>query len=184
MGFVFLSVLHALRCTSPPDCCWSGCCSVGRLCPNLCDLMDCSMPGLPVLHYLQEFCSNLCPLNWWCHPTTSSSVTPFSSCPQSFPASGSALHINHRKLTKMIKWTTALCNLMKLWAMSCRATQDGCVMVESSDKTWSTGEGNSKPLKHSSLENPMNSMKNTSHMWSINTTPSTISVWIYAHLSA
>ena len=32
-------------------------------------------------------------------------------------------------------------------------------MVESSDKTWSTGEGNSKPLKHSSLENPMNSMK-------------------------
>ena len=34
-------------------------------------------------------CSNSCPLSWWCHPTTSSSVTPFSSCPQSFPASGS-----------------------------------------------------------------------------------------------
>ena len=33
-------------------------------------------------------CSNLCPLNWWCYSTTSSSVTPFS-CPQSFPASGS-----------------------------------------------------------------------------------------------
>ena len=29
-----------------------------------------------------------CPLNWWCCPTTSSSVVPFSSCPQSFPASG------------------------------------------------------------------------------------------------
>ena len=30
-----------------------------------------------------------CPLSWWCHPTISSSVVPFSSCPQSFPASGS-----------------------------------------------------------------------------------------------
>ena len=32
---------------------------------------------------------NPCPLNWWCHPTISSSVIPFSSCPQSFSASGS-----------------------------------------------------------------------------------------------
>ena len=30
-----------------------------------------------------------CPLSWWCHPTILSSVAPFSSCPQSFPASGS-----------------------------------------------------------------------------------------------
>ena len=34
-------------------------------------------------------CSNSCPLSWWCHPTISSSVVPYSSCPQSFPASGS-----------------------------------------------------------------------------------------------
>ena len=34
-------------------------------------------------------CSNSCPLSWWCHPTVSSSVIPFSSCLQSFPASGS-----------------------------------------------------------------------------------------------
>ena len=33
--------------------------------------------------------SNSCPLSWWCHPTISSSVLPFSYCPQSFPASGS-----------------------------------------------------------------------------------------------
>ena len=33
--------------------------------------------------------SNPCQLSWWCHPTVSSSVVPFSSCPQSFPASGS-----------------------------------------------------------------------------------------------
>ena len=43
--------------------------------------------------------------------------------------------------------------------MLLRATQDGQVMVDSSDKTWSTGEGNGKPLQYSCLENPMNSMK-------------------------
>ena len=32
--------------------------------------------------------SNSCPLSWWCHPNISSSVVPFSSCPQSFPVSG------------------------------------------------------------------------------------------------
>ena len=36
-------------------------------------------------------CSHSCPLSWWCHPTISSSVVPFSSCLQSFPASGSFL---------------------------------------------------------------------------------------------
>ena len=40
-----------------------------------------------------------------------------------------------------------------------RATQDGQVLVESSDKTWSTGERNDKPLQYSCLENTMNSMK-------------------------
>ena len=43
--------------------------------------------------------------------------------------------------------------------MLCRATQDGWVMAESSDKTWFTGEGNGKPLQYSCLENPMKSMK-------------------------
>ena len=39
------------------------------------------------------------------------------------------------------------------------ATQDGRVMVERSDRMWSTGEGNGKPLQYSCLENPMNSVK-------------------------
>ena len=43
--------------------------------------------------------------------------------------------------------------------MLCRAIQKGQVMVEKSDKTWSNGEGNGKPLQYSFLENPMNSMK-------------------------
>ena len=43
--------------------------------------------------------------------------------------------------------------------MPCGATQDGRLMVERSDRMWSTGEGNGKPLQYSCLENPMNSMK-------------------------
>ena len=43
--------------------------------------------------------------------------------------------------------------------MPCKATQDGRVMVESSDKTCSTGEQGGKPLHYPCLENPMNSMK-------------------------
>ena len=43
--------------------------------------------------------------------------------------------------------------------MLCRATQDGWVMVGSSDKMWSTGEGNGKSLQYSCLDNPMKSMK-------------------------
>ena len=43
--------------------------------------------------------------------------------------------------------------------MPYRTTQDRWVMLESSDKTRSTGEGNGKPLQYSCLENPMNSMK-------------------------
>ena len=43
--------------------------------------------------------------------------------------------------------------------MSCGAIQDGQVMVERSDRMWSTGEGTGKPPQYSFLENPMNSMK-------------------------
>ena len=54
--------------------------------------------------------------------------------------------------------TTALSNSMKL-SHAHGATQDGRVLVERSDRMWSTGEGNGKPLQYSCLENPMNSMK-------------------------
>ena len=43
--------------------------------------------------------------------------------------------------------------------MLCGATKDGRVMVERSDRMWSTEEGNGRPFQHSCLENPMNSMK-------------------------
>ena len=48
--------------------------------------------------------------------------------------------------------------------MLCRATQDRQVMVERSDKMWSTGEGNVKPLQHSCLEDPMKRMKRQKDM--------------------
>ena len=51
--------------------------------------MDCSMPGFPVDHQLPGACSHSCPLSRWCHPTISSFIICFSSCLQSFPASGS-----------------------------------------------------------------------------------------------
>ena len=62
--------------------------SVAQLCPTLWDPMDCSMPG-SLSNASTRVYSNSCPLSQWCHPTISSCVVLFSSCLQSFPASGS-----------------------------------------------------------------------------------------------
>ena len=59
------------------------CCSVPKSCLTLCNLMDCSTWGFPVLQ-----CSKSCPLSQWCHPNISPSVAPLFFCPQSFPISG------------------------------------------------------------------------------------------------
>ena len=63
--------------------------SVTQLCPTLCHPIDYSKPGFLVHHQLPRVHPNPCPLSQWCYPTISSSVISFSSCPQSFPASGS-----------------------------------------------------------------------------------------------
>ena len=71
-----------LLCTSVQVSCQS--------CPTLCNPMDCSMPlPCPCPSPTPRACSNSCPSSWWCHPTISCSVDPFSSCLQSFPTSGS-----------------------------------------------------------------------------------------------
>ena len=67
------------------------------------------------------------------------------------PYSQKTSQSNHTRIT-------ALSNSMKL-SHARGATEDGQVMVERSDRMWSTGEGNGKPLRYSCLENPMNSMK-------------------------
>ena len=74
------------------------------------------------------------------HPPPSSSPFAFSLSPSWITA---------------LSWWRGLHNSMKLWAMPYRATQEGCVIVESS-KMWSTGGGNGKPLQYSCLKNPMN----------------------------
>ena len=64
--------------------------SVAQSCLTLCDPMNCSMPGLPVHHQLPEFTQTH--VHWISdaiQPNISSSVIPFSCCPQSFPTSGS-----------------------------------------------------------------------------------------------
>ena len=63
--------------------------SVAQSCLTLCDPMDCSTTRPPCPSPTPRVYSNSCPLSQWCHPTISSSVIPFSSHLQSFPASGS-----------------------------------------------------------------------------------------------
>ena len=68
--------------------CGTVCCSsVAKSCLTLCDPMDCSTASCPSLSL--RVCSDSYLLSLWCHPTISSSVIPFSFCPQSFPASRS-----------------------------------------------------------------------------------------------
>ena len=69
------------------------CCSVTKSYLTLCDSMDCSTPGFPVLHYLPEF--KFMSIESIMLITISSSVTPFSFCLQSFPASGSLQMSRH-----------------------------------------------------------------------------------------
>ena len=127
--------------------------------------MDCSLPGSSVHGIFQARV-----LEWGAiaYPWSTSQFPPQSVTPIRkvfILIHQRAIRMknhNHRKLIKLIVWMTALSNSIKLWAKPWpldRATQDRWVMVESSDKMWSTGKGNGKSLQHSCLENPMNSVK-------------------------
>ena len=69
------------QCSTSLDLWWW--CSVAKSSPTLCDPMDCSTAGFPILHYLPKLAETDV------HLTILSSVVSLSSCPQSFPASGS-----------------------------------------------------------------------------------------------
>ena len=101
----------------------------------------------------------------WAHPSEQDPVSPTVSLSYQ-EASISLLSLpfigqtewkpQSQRIIQLIMWTTTLSNSVKLWAMPYRATQKRQIMVE---KTLSTGEDDGKPLQHSCLENPMNSMK-------------------------
>jgi len=84
------------------SCC---CCSVALSCLTLCDPMGCIMPGFPVLHHLPELAQTH--VHWVCNAIQPSHpLVPFSSCLQSFPASGS-----FPMMTLQIRWP-------KYWSFS------------------------------------------------------------------
>ena len=64
-------------------------CSISKSCPNSLRPDGLHHARLPCPSLSPRICSNWCPLNQWCHPTISPSVTPIYSSPQSFPATGS-----------------------------------------------------------------------------------------------
>ena len=85
-------------------------------------------------------CPNSCPLDRWCHLIL-------------WPPS---------RITAL-SWLKDFCNSMKLWAMPCRATQEGWVIAESSDQMWSTRGEDGKPSQCTCRENPMNCIER--QMW-------------------
>ena len=78
--------------------------SVAQYCLTICAPMNHSTPGLPVHHQLPEFTQTHVH-RVWCHPPISSSVVPFSSCPQSLPASESF------PMTQLLAWVAYGCLL-------------------------------------------------------------------------
>ena len=122
--------------------------------------------------------SNSCPLSWWCHPTISSSATPFS-CPQSCPASGSfpmsqlfsSGGQSIRALASVLSTCCSLC-LKPLPIGICSISQHKASGQEFPSRPHPIsipslhsaqfiahsppgGEGNGNPLQYSCLENPM-----------------------------
>ena len=102
--------------------------SVAQLRPTLCDAMNQSMPGLPVHHQLPEFIQTHV---HWVGGTISSSVGPFSSCLQFFPASGSFL----------MRW------LFASGAQSIGASASTSVLPMNT-QDWSTDSQESSPTAH------------------------------------
>ena len=92
--------------------------SVAQSCPTLCDPMNCSTPRPPCPSPTPEVYSDSCPLSRWCHPAISSSVVPFSSCPQSLPASGSF------PMSQLLAWSGQSIGVSALASVFPMNTQD------------------------------------------------------------
>ena len=90
--------------------------SVAQSCPTPCNPMNRSTWGLPVHHKLPEFTQTHVHLVWhrWCHPIISSSVIPFSSCLQSFPALGPFLISQFIASGEQIIWASASASVLPM----------------------------------------------------------------------
>ena len=137
--------------------------SVTQSCPTLCDPMGCSTPGFPVHHQFPELTQTH--VHWVSdviqpsHPLSS----PFLPAFQSFPASGSfpmsqLFKSGGQSIGPSFSASVLPLNIQGWFPLGLTALislrSKGLVMVESSDKKWSTGEENSKPLQHSCLRTP------------------------------
>ena len=87
-----------------------GCCLVAKSCLTLCDPMD---TRLPCTSLSPRVCSDSCSLSWWCHPTISSSVTPFLLLPSIFPS----IRVFSNESVLHIKWP-------KYWSFSISSSND------------------------------------------------------------
>ena len=107
--------------------------------------------------------SNSGPLSLWCHPAISSSVVPFSSCPQSLPASESTLHMRSSSVVTLIQWQPT--PVLLSGESHGRRSLVGCSPWghwELDTTEWLNfhfsfsciGEENGNPLQYSCLENP------------------------------
>ena len=133
--------------------------SVAHFCPTLCKPIDCSMPGFPVQHQSPELAQTH--VHRVSDAIQTSSVVPFSSCFQSFPASRSlkisqlfasgGQSIGVSASTSVLPMNTQDMTEWLNWLISIRINWFDLLAV--------TGERNGKPLQYSFLENPMNSMK-------------------------
>ena len=87
--------------------------------------------------------SNSCPLSWWCHPTTSFSVIPFSSCPQSLPASG------YFPMSQLFPWggqSTGVSASASVFPMNTQDWSPLGPVHPKGDKSWGTDQGTLKGL--------------------------------------
>ena len=138
-----------------------------------CSVTQSCLARLPCPSPSPGACSNSNPLSQWCHPTISSSVVPFSSCPQSFPASGSfqmsqfftsgGQSIRISASTSVLPMNTQDWSPLG-WTGFISLQSKGLSRVFSNTTVQkhqffgaqlSLGKGNGNPLQYSCLENPM-----------------------------
>ena len=138
--------------------------SVAQSCPTLCNRMNCSTPGLPVHQQLPEFTQTRLS-SQWCHPATSSSAVPFSSRPQSLPASGSF------SVSQLFTWGGQSIGVSALASFLPKNTQEwspsewtGCISLQS--KGLSTVFSNTTVQKHQFFGAQLSSQSNFHiHTW-------------------